>query len=78
MSEINIQIGTTFNSFREISEKLLKDWSFSNYHVLKIVNSHILNHMDDETKNRISTMTFTLLVSIMGSQTVDIRLEIKG
>lgn len=51
MSEINIQIGTTFNSFREISEKLLKDSSFSNYHVLKIVNSHILNHMDYETQN---------------------------
>ena len=53
MSEVNIQIGTTFNSFREISEKLLKDWSFSNYHVLKIFNSHKLNYMDDETQNRI-------------------------
>ena len=52
MSEINIQIGTTSNSFREI-------W--------------MTRH-----KIELSKMTFTLLVSIMGSQTVDIRLEIKG
>ena len=37
----------------EISEKLLKKWSCSNYHVLKIFNSQKLSYFEDETQKRI-------------------------